>query len=133
MRRMKVPPRARANRALNSAVRAPHTCRKPVGLGAKRTRTCMARISLVAVAEREKSGAAHTRCAARCGLAQHGDLARLGRAPQAQAQEVDPVLDRGPVLVAQVPGGAEASRPGGAALQRLDAPPGDVVHGQLEV
>src|SRR5262245_3076247 len=39
MRRMKTPPWWRANAQLNSAVRAPPTCRWPVGLGAKRTRT----------------------------------------------------------------------------------------------
>src|SRR5262245_2692061 len=39
MRRMKVPPCLRANSQLKSAVLAPPTWRKPVGLGAKRTRT----------------------------------------------------------------------------------------------
>src|SRR5689334_12301863 len=39
MRRMKVPPTWRAKSQLKSAVRAPPTCRKPVGLGAKRTLT----------------------------------------------------------------------------------------------
>src|SRR5947209_9635112 len=38
MRRMKVPPLWRAKSQLNRAVRAPPTCRKPVGEGAKRTR-----------------------------------------------------------------------------------------------
>src|SRR5712691_3107283 len=37
--RMKVPPLLLANSQLNRAVRAPPTCRKPVGEGAKRTRT----------------------------------------------------------------------------------------------
>src|SRR5512144_1634912 len=39
MRRMNVPPIFWANNQLNRAVRNPPTCRKPVGLGAKRTRT----------------------------------------------------------------------------------------------
>ena len=38
MRRMKTPPWWRANSQLKSAVRAPPTCRCPVGLGANRTR-----------------------------------------------------------------------------------------------
>src|SRR5688572_17510613 len=38
MRRMNTPPRRRASSQLNSAVRAPPTCRYPVGDGAKRTR-----------------------------------------------------------------------------------------------
>ena len=39
MRRMNVPPCARAKSQLYRAVRTPPTCRYPVGLGAKRTRT----------------------------------------------------------------------------------------------
>src|SRR5262245_56870398 len=39
MRRMKAPSCWRANNQLKSAVRAPPTCRNPVGEGAKRTRT----------------------------------------------------------------------------------------------
>src|SRR5262245_17842657 len=39
MRRMKVPRWWRAKSQLKSAVRAPPTCRWPVGLGANRTRT----------------------------------------------------------------------------------------------
>ena len=39
MRRMNAPPLWRAKSQLKSAVRAPPTCRWPVGLGAKRTRT----------------------------------------------------------------------------------------------
>src|SRR5882672_2088900 len=39
MRRMKAPPWWRAKSQLKSAVRAPPTCRWPVGLGAKRTLT----------------------------------------------------------------------------------------------
>jgi hypothetical protein len=38
MRRTYVPPFLRAHSQLKSAVRAPPTCRYPVGLGAKRTR-----------------------------------------------------------------------------------------------
>src|SRR5215471_13496092 len=38
-RRMNTPPLWRVKRKLNSAVRAPPMCRKPVGLGAKRVRT----------------------------------------------------------------------------------------------
>src|ERR1700722_5608082 len=38
MRRMKTPPAWRAKSQLKRAVRAPPTCRKPVGEGAKRTR-----------------------------------------------------------------------------------------------
>src|SRR5688572_15523624 len=38
MRRMNTPPWRRASSQLNSAVRAPPTCRYPVGDGAKRTR-----------------------------------------------------------------------------------------------
>jgi hypothetical protein len=36
------PPRPRANSQLNSAVRAPPTCKYPVGEGANRTRICPA-------------------------------------------------------------------------------------------
>src|SRR5262245_16514613 len=39
MRRTNTPPAPRASRQLKSAVRAPPTCRYPVGDGAKRTRT----------------------------------------------------------------------------------------------
>src|SRR5207247_11157212 len=39
MRKMNVPPVWRAYSQLNSAVRAPPMCKKPVGLGANRTRT----------------------------------------------------------------------------------------------
>ena len=39
MRRMKVPPKCRANAQEKSAVRAPPRCRKPVGEGANRVRT----------------------------------------------------------------------------------------------
>ncbi len=38
MRRMNVPPFLRAHSQLKRAVRAPPTCRYPVGLGANRTR-----------------------------------------------------------------------------------------------
>ncbi len=38
MRSTKAPPWRRANSQLKSAVRAPPTCRKPVGDGANRTR-----------------------------------------------------------------------------------------------
>src|SRR5262245_25043236 len=38
MRRMKVPASCRANSQLNKAVRAPPTCREPVGAGENRTR-----------------------------------------------------------------------------------------------
>jgi hypothetical protein len=41
MRRTNVPPWWRAKRKLKSAVRAPPTCRNPVGLGAKRVRTAI--------------------------------------------------------------------------------------------
>src|SRR5215472_9449209 len=43
MRRRKVPPWCRAKSQLNSAVRAPPMCRKPVGEGAKRTMTLIPR------------------------------------------------------------------------------------------
>src|SRR5215475_16151009 len=66
MRRMNAPRWWRAKSQLNSAVRAPPTCRCPVGLGAKRTRTSVISVLLEEPAprrgrERADAGAADAR------------------------------------------------------------------------
>src|SRR3954470_21250411 len=56
MRSTNTPPDRRANSQLNNAVRAPPTCRYPVGDGAKRTRGEVMERTRVAVTPGVKSG-----------------------------------------------------------------------------
>src|SRR5687767_14588018 len=56
MRRMNFPPVWCAYSQLNRAVRAPPMCKKPVGLGANRTRTLMALISDAKMLGEDRAG-----------------------------------------------------------------------------